>query len=83
MPITDQEAAEASRELATKIFVELKQTANLTTDDIKAAVNDLVAFIESNAVAINNQIPEPVKSNLTVPQKRYLFALATIKLAGI
>lgn len=83
MPITEDQKNEALREFIKDLYVDLNTTANMTTDDIKAAVTSMVVFIENNAAAINNNIPEPAKSNATNAEKRYILALAAMKLAGL
>jgi len=44
----------------------------VTKADIRAAVNALDDFLSTNAVAINNSIPQPARSELTVKQKALL-----------
>jgi hypothetical protein len=43
--------------------------------DIAAAANGLDTYIHSNAVAINNAIPQPARSALTTAQKSKLLTL--------
>lgn len=83
MPISEDQKRQALREFVKSFYVSPNATANLDSEDIKASVGDLVLFIESNAAAINNAIPEPARSKATNQEKRYLLALAAIKLAGL
>lgn len=83
MPITDEESRKVARVFAEELFVSRDNTANLDLEEIRAAVSDLTDFIEGNATAINNAFPEPFKSEATLAQKRYVLALAAMKLAGL
>ena len=40
-----------------------------------AAVDALDTFLNDNAAAVNNALPEPAKSTLTIPQKAELLSL--------
>lgn len=44
----------------------------LTKADVRAAINALDVFLNSNAAAINSAIPNPARSALTVSQKALL-----------
>lgn len=41
----------------------------LTKADIRAAFNAIDAFLNANAAAINNAIPQPARAQLTTQQK--------------
>lgn len=43
--------------------------AALTKADIRAAFNAIDAFLDANAAAINNAIPQPARAQLTTAQK--------------
>lgn len=83
MPLDANQTKETMKAFARQVFVESGYTANVDTDAIEAAVTGLATFIEANAVAINNALPEPFKSTATVEQKRHLVGLVAAKLAGI
>lgn len=42
---------------------------NITKQEVLDAANALDTFLEDNRTAINNAIPEPARSNLTINQK--------------
>ena len=44
----------------------------MTKQELRAAVDAVDAFLESNAVAINNAIPQPARGVLTIKQKALL-----------
>ena len=44
----------------------------ITKADLRAAVDALDDFLNTNAAAINQAIPQPARSALTVPQKARL-----------
>ncbi len=46
--------------------------AGLTKADVLAAVNALDDFMNTNATAVNNAIPQPARSALTTTQKALL-----------
>jgi hypothetical protein len=83
MPLNATQTKETMRDFASEVFVQAGRTANLTTDDIEAAVTGLVTFIETNTAAINTALPEPFKSTASVEQKRHLVGLVAAKLAGL
>jgi hypothetical protein len=72
-----------ARQFGRECWEKLNATANLTTGDIKAAANDLEAFIVSNTTALNNALPVPFRTTATTPQKRLLLALVACEMAGI
>lgn len=51
---------------------EQRDTVSITKADLRAAINALDDFFNSNATAINNAIPQPARNNLTVSQKALL-----------
>jgi hypothetical protein len=83
MPLTNAQAKDAARQWARKYFEELGQTAGYDLDTLTTQITNLVTFMEANATAINNQFSEPFKTNASVPEKRYMLAIAAAKLAGI
>lgn len=83
MPLDATKTTQTMREFASEVFVRGRQTANVDTDAIEAAVTAIAAFIEANTIPINNALPEPFKSSATTEQKRHLVGLVAAKLAGI
>lgn len=47
--------------------------------DIRAAVNGLDDYFNSNAIQINNAVPQPARGNLTTAQKALLGQLVLYK----
>jgi hypothetical protein len=56
----------------------------VTKADLRAAVNGLDDYLNTNASAINTAIPQPARANLTAPQKAVLlqFVVSRRYLAG-
>lgn len=54
----------------------------LSKADLRAAVDAIDDFLEANASAINNAIPQPARGALTVSQKARLLAYVTLKRFG-
>lgn len=48
---------------------------SLTKAQLRAAVDALDSWVDSNAAAINAAIPQPARSSLTSQQKSFLLAL--------
>lgn len=59
--------AEIQRELSA-----VNEPLALSKTALKAAVDALDQFLSDNAATINNAIPQPARSSLTVPQKARL-----------
>lgn len=83
MALTDAEQLKIARQYGRKVFEEAFATANLSTADLKAAANDLEAFIVANATALNNALPVPFRTTASTTQKRLLFGLVAVHLSGI
>jgi hypothetical protein len=64
-------SAKAIREFVGEISIEKA--------DVRAAIAALDNFLENNRAAINNSIPEPAKSSLTVQQKIGLLAFVLMR----
>ena len=50
--------------------------------DLRAAVNAVDAWLEANASAFNQAIPQPARGSLTAAQKARLLALVALKRHG-
>lgn len=48
------------------------ETCGITKADLRAAVNGLDVFLDTNATAINNAIPQPARGALSTKQKARL-----------
>lgn len=83
MALSDLDISAAMRRLADDIFVVRNETATLDTDDIKAMVQDLDAYLDANAAAINTAIRVGVRSKATTPQKAFAMAYCCMKRAGV
>lgn len=70
--LSDQERASVSRVLQQDVSSLRDELGSLTKADLLAAVNALDEFLETNKTAINNAIPQPARSELTVTQKARL-----------
>jgi len=57
-------------------------TVTLTKDDLVAAVGGLDDFLEANAAAINQAIPQPARGALTAPQKAALLSFVAMRRYG-
>ena len=51
----------------------------VTKADLRAAVNALDSYLDTNAAALNSAIPQPVRGALTTKQKLRLAAAVLIK----
>ena len=54
----------------------------ITKADLRAAVDALDTFLDTNAATINAAIPQPARSGLTTPQKARLLAYVALKRWG-
>jgi hypothetical protein len=69
--LPDADRSKAWADLMRK-FSDERQTVNVTKAELRAAVDALDAFLDTNATAINAAIPQPARANLTTPQKAIL-----------
>ncbi len=56
-----------------------REALPLTKTDLRAAVNALDDFLNTNATAINNAIPLPARTALTAKQKALIVAWVALK----
>lgn len=56
-----------------------EQTGALTKADLRAAVNAIDDWIEANASAFNQAIPQPARSALSLKQKAMIFWYCTTR----
>lgn len=57
--------------------------SSLTKADIKAAIDAIDAFIETNATAFNNAFPAEFKAAATAAQKAVIVGYVALKRAGL
>jgi hypothetical protein len=55
-----------------RYFSSIRDSLGLTKTDLRAAVDALDVFMNANATAVNDAIPEPAKTVLTKSQKARL-----------
>ena len=58
------------------------EALGITKPDLRAAVSALDVFFDTNATAINNAIPQPARSSLSVAQKAKLITYVIMKRYG-
>lgn len=54
-------------------------TVNITKPQLRAAVDALDDFMDSNATALNNALPAAARTNLTTPQKAAVLSAVIAK----
>lgn len=61
------------------------ETCGITKTELRAAVNGLDDYLNTNAGAINSAIPQPARATLTTPQKARLLQYVVAKryLSGV
>lgn len=57
-------------------------TGAMTRQELRAAVDALDDFLNTNATAINNAIPLPARAVLTTPQKAALLSFVVMRRLG-
>lgn len=70
--LSDADRAALWAEYQRELSAEKQTLAGLTKADIRAAVDALDNFFNTNAATINNAIPQPARGALTVSQKARL-----------
>ena len=73
----DEKRIAAWVELMQKLSSE-GQAIGITKADLRAAVDAIDNFLESNVTAINNAFPQPSRSSLTTAQKARILAAVTL-----
>ena len=59
------------------------ETIGIIKQDLRAAVNALDDYMDTNAVAMNSTLPEPAKSGLTQAQKALILSYVVLKRYGV
>lgn len=70
---------EAMETFSNQALVGNPQSIGITKTDLRAAVDAIDAWIDSNAISFNTSIPQPARSALTTKQKVWLFMLVLTK----
>lgn len=81
--LSEADRREAAREWIKKAFRDLNVTANMTTTEIKAAVDATDDWCEENAAAFNSTLPAAFRTTATMPQKALMLAYVAMKRGGI
>ena len=79
--LPDQSRVDVWADLMRQLSTE-RQTVAITKDELRAAVNAIDDFLESNATAINNAFPAAAKAGLTTAQKARVLAYVALKRWG-
>lgn len=80
MVLSNTDESEITRDYSTSEFDQKRQTANLNTENIKAAARAVDTFINNNLITLNNQLPEPFKTRATQKQKLLLLKFVVSRL---
>lgn len=67
---------------AMQVISDERQSCAVTKAQLRAAVDAIDDWADSNATAFNNALPAAAKANLTAAQKALLFAWILLKRAG-
>lgn len=81
--LPDADRRHATRRFIERIFVEGRQTATFSTDQLKAAVDAIDDWIEANAQSFNQSLPPQFRNNASAEQKTQLFCFVALKRAGL
>lgn len=65
-----------------KLMAQAECPGSVLKADFRAAVNDLDAFLETNAATINNALPQPYRGAASTEQKAALLAAVALKRWG-
>ena len=55
------------------------ETIGITKVDLRAAINALDDYMNDNAAAMNNELPQPAKGTLTAAQKALVLSFVVLK----
>lgn len=82
--MSDADRAACNAEYMRELSNAREALGGVTKADLRAAVNGLDAYLDANAAAINNAIPQPARAALTTAQKARLlmFVVARRYLTG-
>jgi hypothetical protein len=57
-------------------------TVSITKADVRAAVDALDAWVDTNGAAVNTAIPQPARGALSLAQKSLIFCYVVMRRAG-
>lgn len=81
--LSDSDRVLCAREWIERIFVRAGVTANLTSAQIKSAVDAADDWADANAASFNSALPTAFRNNATTEQKTLLLSYVILKRAGI
>jgi hypothetical protein len=70
------------RELWAEFMQVNREALGITKADLRAAVDAIDTWLDSNAAALNTAIPQPARGALAAAQKARLLALVALKRYG-
>lgn len=75
--------ADAERAAVQALWMRLNaESCGITKADLRAAVDALDAFLDTNAATINSAIPQPARGALSSAQKARLLSLVAMRRFG-
>ena len=60
-------------------MVELPGTVGVTKADLRAAIDAIDTWVDSNAASLNTAIPLPARTSLSASQKAKLLAMVVLR----
>lgn len=83
MPVlSDSDRADCATKFIRQYFASLGNTADLDTLEIRTLVNDIDAYVDANATAMNQSITLAVRQKASLATKGAAFAYVALKRAG-
>lgn len=76
--LTDQDRFDVWADIMRLVSAD-KETVSITKTDLRAAVNAIDGWVNTNASAFNTAIPQPARSALSASQKARLLMLVVEK----
>lgn len=65
------------------MFSRSRQSLNITKSELRATIDGLDNYIETNQSAINSAIPQPARAELSSSAKAEIFAYVSLKRYGV
>lgn len=81
--LSDANRIDTMRQFARKAFQDLGATANMTTADIKSAVDALDDWLEANITTLNAAFPLPFRTTASTQQKALILSFVAMKKGGL
>lgn len=73
----------AVRKMITDFICDNRESVAVTKAQLQAAINGLDDYVDTNATAINQAIPNGARTNLTTKQKAFCLGYVCMKRAGV